>query len=185
MKISAWGALLGVVALSGGIVLAQPAMAAGHTMTFEATAYAPTAQDNYPYGPTDYFGRPLTPGDIAVDPSVIPLRTCVWVTGYSSPLLPAGGFVAQADDEGNAIQGRHIDIFLNTSEAMVNNFGIQTVKVTELGPANPHLAGMAGCAAYTGGATGAVHQAPVKATTTSVVHSAANVVDRHFVPGTV
>jgi 3D (Asp-Asp-Asp) domain-containing protein len=184
MKISAWSALLGAVALSGGIVLAEPAMAAGHTMTFEATAYAPTTQDNYPYGPTDYFGRPLTAGDIAVDPSVIPLRTCVWVTGYSSPLLPVGGFVAQADDEGNAIQGRHIDIFMNTSEAMVNNFGIQTVKVTELGPANPHLAGMAGCVAYTGDSTGAVRQEPVSAAPTSAVDAAGYTVDRHFVPGT-
>src|SRR5579875_2398686 len=148
MKRVAWAWAFGALMLVGGLVIGRPATAAGRTTAFEATAYAPTAQDNYPFGATDYFGRPLEPGDVAVDPSVIPLRTCLWVTDYTSPLLPRGGFIAQADDEGDAVQGRHIDIFLNAPEAQVNNFGIQTVTVTILGPADANLPGTAGCAQY-------------------------------------
>ncbi len=92
-----------------------------------ATAYGPSAQDNYPYGATDYFGRPLIPGDVAVDPNVIPLGTRLFVTGYTSPVLPKGGFMARAVDEGNAIQGRRIDLFINAPENTVSNFGVQRV----------------------------------------------------------
>lgn len=99
------------------------------TIGFTATAYGPSAQDNYPYGATDYFGQPLIAGDVAVDPNVIPLGTRLWVTGYSSKLLPAGGFLARAVDEGNAIQGHRIDLFIDGSEATVSNFGIQHVTV--------------------------------------------------------
>jgi 3D (Asp-Asp-Asp) domain-containing protein len=138
---------------AAALLAAVPALAAGAgtgtTLTMEATAYGPTAQDNYPYGAVDYFGRPLVKGDIAVDPSVIPLKTCLYVTGYRSPNLPAGGYIGEADDEGGAIKGDHVDLFMNTTEAQVNNFGIQTVKVTLLGPAtNPSAAGTAACAGY-------------------------------------
>ena len=96
-------------------------------ISLTATAYGPSVQDNYPYGATDYFGRPLIPGDVAVDPTVIPLGTRLWVTGYSSSMLPAGGFMARAVDEGNAIQGQRIDIFIDASQQTVSNFGIQHV----------------------------------------------------------
>ncbi len=138
--------------MSASFALAAPAVAAtntGQAMTFEATAYAPTAQDNYPYGAVDYYGRPLTKGDIAVDPSVIPLKSCLLITGYQSPYLPSGGFIGEADDEGGAIKGRHVDIYINASESQVNGFGIQSVKVTVLGKAtNPSAAGTAACAGY-------------------------------------
>ncbi len=98
-----------------------------------ATAYGPSLQDNYPYGPVDYFGQPLVAGDVAVDPSVIPLNTWLWVTGYTSPFLPAGGFLAHAVDEGGAIKGLRIDLYINQSESNVSSFGIQAVKVYVLG----------------------------------------------------
>lgn len=98
------------------------------TINLTATAYAPTLKDNYPYGPVDYYGRPLVAGDVAVDPSVVPLGTLMWVTGYSSPNLPSGGFLARAVDTGGAIQGHRLDIFINASESVVSNFGIQQVK---------------------------------------------------------
>ena len=132
-------AALMAFALPGLALAAQPASAAwrapqmidGHqvvgALDLTATAYGPSAQDNYPYGATDYFGRPLIPGDVAVDPNVIPLGTRLWVTGYSSPTLPQGGFLARAVDEGDAIQGSRIDLFINGSEATVSNFGIQHV----------------------------------------------------------
>ncbi len=121
-------------------------------MTMEATAYGLTAQDNYPYGATDYFGQPLTAGDIAVDPSVIPLGTCLYVTGYSSPYLPQGGFIGEADDTGGAIKGAHIDIFENlNNESQISAFGIQHVQVTILGksPDSPSQAsGSAACSMF-------------------------------------
>jgi spore germination protein len=141
-------------AASGGLLMAMsllvpPVQAAGQTLTMEATAYGPSAADNYPYGPTDYFGQPLVAGDIAVDPSVIPLRTCLYVTGYQSPNLPAGGFIGEADDEGGAIKGMHVDLFMNANPTAVSNFGIQTVHVTILGPAqSTSLSGTAACASY-------------------------------------
>jgi 3D (Asp-Asp-Asp) domain-containing protein len=103
------------------------------TVTMVATAYGPSLQDNYPYGATDYFGQPLRVGDVAVDPSVIPLGTRLFITGYNSPYLPPGGLYAVADDEGDAIRGDRIDIFINGTESQVNSFGIQDVRVTILG----------------------------------------------------
>jgi 3D (Asp-Asp-Asp) domain-containing protein len=143
-------------ALTAGALVSAAAFAstasAATSMTMEATAYGLTAQDNYPYGATDYFGQPLTAGDIAVDPSVIPLGTCLRVTGYSSPYLPEGGFVGEADDTGGAIQGDHIDIFEDLdNEAEISNFGIQYVQVTILGksPFSPSQAsGTAACKEY-------------------------------------
>jgi cell wall-associated NlpC family hydrolase len=83
---------------------------------------------------------------------VIPEKSCLRITGYSSPYLPAGGFIGEADDTGGAIKGYHVDIFINASESQVNSFGIQSVHVTDLGPAtNPAAAGTAACAGYENG----------------------------------
>ncbi len=146
------------LAMGASLLAATPAFAAssGASTNMKATAYGPSAQDNYPYGATNYFGQPLTSGDIAVDPSVIPLGSCVKITGYHSPNLPQGGFIAEANDEGNAIQGKHIDIFLNVSESLVNKFGVQHVHVKILGPksGNSSVSGTAACSAYALGASG-------------------------------
>lgn len=103
----------------------------GH-LNVEATAYGPSAQDNFPYGASDAFGQPLRPGMIAVDPSVIPLGSTVWVSGYHSSLLPAGGFVAHALDTGGAISGHHIDIYIVAGPQAVAAFGVQHAPVTLL-----------------------------------------------------
>jgi 3D (Asp-Asp-Asp) domain-containing protein len=102
-------------------------------LTAVATAYGPSARDNYPYGPTNFFGMPLQAGDVAVDPSVIPFGTRLWISGYHTPLLPAGGFEAVANDTGGAIQGNRIDIYLPDGPAQVASFGRQVVHVTVLG----------------------------------------------------
>ena len=104
----------------------------GKTLTLVATAYGPSLQDNYPYGPVDYYGQPLKFGDVAVDPRVIPLGTHLYVTGYHSPYLPAGGFCAVARDTGGAIKGDRIDLFMNQGPSQVASFGIQRVEVTIL-----------------------------------------------------
>ncbi len=98
-----------------------------------ATAYGPSLQDNFPYGPVDFFGQPLEPGMVAVDPSVIPLKSYLWVAGYSSPSLPAGGFLARAMDTGGAIRGDRIDIYIDGTPTQVAAFGIQHLPVTLLG----------------------------------------------------
>lgn len=111
----------------------QASVPGGRTLHMVATAYGPNWIDNYPYGPVDYFGQPLRPGVVAVDPDVIPLGTRLWVTGYRSPYLPKGGFAAVARDTGGAIQGNRIDIFIDAPRSEVLKFGIQDVTVTILG----------------------------------------------------
>lgn len=59
---------------------------------------------------------------IAVDPSVIPLGSKVYVEGYG---------VAVAGDTGSAIQGNRIDLFMANREDALN-YGRQTVQVTIL-----------------------------------------------------
>lgn len=108
----------------------KPVVAVYH-MT--ATAYGPSLQDNYPYGPVDAFGQPLQSGMIAVDPSIIPLKSTVYVQGYQDASLPSGGFLGQAMDTGGAIQGKRIDIFMNDGSHTVSNFGVQPVTVYILG----------------------------------------------------
>lgn len=98
-----------------------------------ATAYGPTYAANYPYGPVDAYGKPLTPGMVAVDPHLIPMRSTLYVTGYHDRVLPHGGFLGRAMDTGGAIQGHRIDIFMNQGRAAVSHFGIEPVTVYVLG----------------------------------------------------
>lgn len=99
------------------------------TIAALATAYDGSVAENGPAGAVDYFGDPLQFGDIAVDPSVIPLGTKVKISGYSDSQLPKGGFYATAVDTGGAIKGNRIDIYLPTTK-MALNFGVENVKVT-------------------------------------------------------
>ncbi len=99
----------------------------------KATAYGPSLQDNYPYGPVDAFGQPLEPGMVAVDPSLIPLKSRVYVTGYTDPNLPPGGFLGRAMDTGGAIKGYRIDVYMDANAQTVSNFGIEPVTVYVLG----------------------------------------------------
>lgn len=65
------------------------------TITVSATAYSLSG--------TTASGLPVGPGIIAVDPSVIPLGTRVFVPGYGE---------AVAADTGSAVQGNIIDVWL-------------------------------------------------------------------------
>lgn len=56
---------------------------------------------------------------IAVDPSVIPLGTKVWVEGYGNAI---------AADKGSAIKGKKIDVFVN-SEQKANKWGRKKVRI--------------------------------------------------------
>ncbi|AWE06106.1 peptidoglycan-binding protein [Lysinibacillus sp. 2017] len=90
------------------------------TMTVEATAY--TANCNGCSGVTaNGTNLRANPNSkvIAVDPSVIPLGTKVWVDGYGEAI---------AADTGGAIKGNRIDVFIS-DEAGANNWGRRTVTI--------------------------------------------------------
>ena len=113
-------------ATSSAAVSTQPSST---VISAVATAYDSSVASNGPYGAVDYFGDPLKFGDIAVDPSVIPLGSKVFISGYSDSALPKGGFYATAVDTGGAIKGDRIDIYLPSTSAAID-FGIEHVKVT-------------------------------------------------------
>lgn len=97
------------------------------TINVKASAYTASASENGKWGAVDYFGNPLKLGTIAVDPKVIPMGTKVLVTGHSHDGLPDQAFVATASDQGGAIKGNRIDIFIPGSAAAAKSFGYQDV----------------------------------------------------------
>lgn len=97
------------------------------TLEVKATAYSAAASENGKWGAVDYFGNPLQLGTIAVDPKVIPMGTKVLVTGHSHAGLPKSAFVATASDQGGAIKGNRIDIFIPGTQQSVKQFGFQDI----------------------------------------------------------
>ncbi|EOS57247.1 MULTISPECIES: 3D domain-containing protein [Paenibacillus] len=97
------------------------------TINVKASAYSASASENGKWGAVDYFGNPLKLGTIAVDPKVIPMGTKVLVTGHNHDGLPDQAFVATATDQGGAIKGNRIDIFIPGSAANAKAFGFQDV----------------------------------------------------------
>lgn len=97
------------------------------TVDVKASAYSAAASENGKWGAVDYFGNPLQLGTIAVDPKVIPMGTKVLVTGHSHTNLPKAAFIATATDQGGAIKGNRIDIFIPGSQQSVRQFGFQDI----------------------------------------------------------
>lgn len=88
-----------------------------------STAYTAAPEENYPYaGAPSYIGMPLQRGVVAVDPRVIPMGTRLWIEGYGEAI---------AADQGGAIKGNRIDVFMD-SKAEAYEWGMRTVKVTIL-----------------------------------------------------
>jgi 3D (Asp-Asp-Asp) domain-containing protein len=99
------------------------------TLMMTATAY----NSNEPgMGTTTATGTTARVGEVAVDPSVIPLGTWLWVEGYSTPGLPAGGILEHAEDTGGDITGDRIDLYIAGSAASADDFGYQSVEVQVL-----------------------------------------------------
>lgn len=106
---------------------AAPAASASNTsskeITVKATAYTASCEG---CSGTTATGINLKANPnakvIAVDPSVIPLGSKVYVEGYGEAI---------AGDTGGAIKGNRIDIFI-PSEHDAMNFGVKQVKVTIL-----------------------------------------------------
>ncbi|MGC5327360.1 3D domain-containing protein [Brevibacillus sp. SYSU BS000544] len=107
---------------------------AGKTVHYEriiaakATAYTASAAENGGYAGRDYFGNQLKVGSIAVDPSIIPLGSTVYITGYKANPVIGSGIMGKAVDIGSAVKGPKVDIFIPGLEHAID-FGIQNVKV--------------------------------------------------------
>lgn len=84
------------------------------TITVVATAYVGGGRTS--------TGWPAEPGVVAVDPSVIPLGTKLYIPGMG---------VVRAEDTGGAIQGYRIDICMATS-AEADAWGVRTITLYEI-----------------------------------------------------
>jgi 3D (Asp-Asp-Asp) domain-containing protein len=96
----------------------------GTTMTMEATAYSSDPADVLGGGTVTATGQNLleNPMAVAVDPSVIPLGTRLYVEGYGEAI---------ASDTGGAIKGNIIDVHFPTNDQCIQ-WGRRTVQVTIL-----------------------------------------------------
>lgn len=84
--------------------------------TMMSTAYA---GDTITYMGTTPVRDPDGISTIAVDPSIIPLGSKVYIPGYG---------LAIASDTGGLIKGNRIDLFLNSEDEYIN-WGVQTVSL--------------------------------------------------------
>lgn len=113
-KTFAWGILLGVLLLAG--FSPRAAQAEDRVLYVTATAYSAYDPGNSPYTAS---GTLVRHGVIAVDPSVIPLGTRVFIPGYGE---------AVAEDIGWGIQGNMIDVAFDTHEEALM-FGRQNIEI--------------------------------------------------------
>ena len=94
----------------------QVSRGSGRTVYVSATGYSAFDPGN---GNRTATGTPLRRGVIAVDPSVIPLGTHVFIPGYGEAI---------AEDVGSAIHGYRIDVAFDThAEALM--FGRQDLEI--------------------------------------------------------
>lgn len=90
-----------------------------------ATAYDPSPEENGGYGGMSATGIPLQKGVIAVDPSVIPLGSRVYIEAVDGSW--SYGY-AVAADTGGAIKGNRVDLLYMT-KAECYQFGRRKCKV--------------------------------------------------------
>lgn len=97
----------------------------GETLMMESTAYSSDPADALGGGTVTATGQNLleNPIAVAVDPSVIPLGTHLYVEGYGE---------AYAVDTGSAIKGNIIDVHFPTAAECIS-WGRRQVKVTIIG----------------------------------------------------
>lgn len=96
-------------------------IATAYDLSFESTGKNP----GDPYYGITASGTKAQPGTVAVDPSVIPLGTKLYIA--STDGSPDYGF-ATALDTGSAIKGYKIDLFMESNTDALN-YGIRQVKV--------------------------------------------------------
>lgn len=96
-------------------------VATAYDLSYESTGKYP----GDPYYGITASGKKAQPGTVAVDPSVIPLGTKLYIA--STDGSPDYGF-ATALDTGGAIKGNRIDLFMENGTDC-DNYGIRQVKV--------------------------------------------------------
>ena len=101
---------------ANALVIDNEVIPYSNSFTVSATGYSRMQANLSDY---TYTGVLAEKGVIAVDPSVIPLGTKVYVEGY--------GF-ASCEDTGGAIKGKKIDLCFNTVEECYQ-WGVQSVKL--------------------------------------------------------
>lgn len=94
-------------------------------LTMNATAYDASFESNGHWGPVTAIGTDLRHGVVAVDKSVIPLRSTLYIESMDE--WPSYG-MASAEDTGGAIKGNKIDLFFHSRDT-VKQFGRRMVKV--------------------------------------------------------
>ncbi|MGH4050923.1 MAG: 3D domain-containing protein [Clostridium sp.] len=94
--------------------------ASGKTLYVKATAYwAFNGPNTYTASGTKAVRNPNGYSTIAVDPSVIPLGTKLYIEGYGNAI---------AADKGSSVKGNYIDVFFNTKQEAIG-FGVKRLKV--------------------------------------------------------
>jgi len=88
-------------------------------LNMTATAYAPGPLDNGKWNNLTYMGGTVKQGVAAVDPTVIPMGSKLWVEGYGEAI---------AEDQGSAIKGNRIDLAFNDRNDALE-YGIQDRKI--------------------------------------------------------
>lgn len=107
--------------------------------TFRVTAKLRMSATTYTTGEpgvgrVTFTGTRARVGEAAVDPRFVPLGSWLYVVGYQTPYLPAGGLLEHAEDIGSLIKGDRIDLYMATSLQEVAAFGRQPVTVYVLTP---------------------------------------------------
>jgi 3D (Asp-Asp-Asp) domain-containing protein len=87
-------------------------MLTAYTVDFQSTGKEPSAPD---FGITFCGSRARVGRTVAVDPTVIPIGTPIYIEGIGWRL---------AEDIGSAVKGKHIDVLLST-ERMATEFGVK------------------------------------------------------------
>ncbi|MDO5027663.1 MAG: 3D domain-containing protein [Bacillota bacterium] len=94
-------------------------------LTMNASAYDASYESNGSWGPVTAMGTNLRPGVVAVDKTVIPLGSTLYIESMDE--WPSYG-MASAEDTGGAIKGNKIDLFFQSRQTVMN-FGRRNVKV--------------------------------------------------------
>jgi 3D (Asp-Asp-Asp) domain-containing protein/uncharacterized membrane protein YgcG len=101
-------------------------------ISVKCTAYTSSYEDTGKRPGDKYFGITASgmkarEGVVAVDPSVIPLGTKLYIDIIDES-IPDYGFCV-AGDTGGAIKGNKIDLYFDASQAELNQFGVRKAKV--------------------------------------------------------